>query len=88
VEKALSEIIASLPQQLKAIGQNALEGCLIANRGVHDNPGAVAGFCYLLNVFRGVAKEADVELRGLLGGQWRGKPGLYFAWARSLGHHG
>ena len=72
MEKALSEAVASLPQKLKAGGQNAIEGRLVPYRRVDHDPCAVAGFCYLVNVFRGVANEADVERRGLFGGERRG----------------
>ena len=88
MKKALSKAIASLPQKLKASGQNAIEGRLIPHRGVDHKPSAVSGFGYLLNVFRSVTDKADVERRGLFGGQRRGEPCFYLAWARSLGHHG
>jgi hypothetical protein len=61
MEKALSKTVASLCQKLETGGQEAIEGALIPYWRVSHQPGAVAGFCYLLDVFRRVPDKADVE---------------------------
>jgi hypothetical protein len=62
MKKALSKTVASLCEKLETGGQEAIESTLIPYRRVSHEPGAAAGFCYLLDVFRGVPDKADVEV--------------------------
>jgi hypothetical protein len=48
-------------QKLETGGQEAGESALIPDWRVGYESGTVTGFGYVLNVFRGVPDEADVE---------------------------